>query len=115
MTRVSFGSGLGFVMEKYELVIKADTNDGDYVTSTTAVSEETIEKLKPIVEAIKAKGRRHNWPRHEYGDSNVETLYPELTRDQIELFDDLRPYGEHGIHTIESVVYYLIPDKTILL
>lgn len=96
----------------FELVITADTNDADYVTATCKLTAEQIEELKPILEAVKLK--RGKWETGDIGDSTDE--YKDLLTDkQIEWLDDLVPYGEHGIHTIESVVYYPLPDKVVLL
>lgn len=106
----------------YELVIKADTNDGDYVTSTTTVTEKEIEQLKSILDVIKAKfpqGKwRHNWAVGDVarpGEGPEDVYKGLLTPEQIEWFDDLCPHGEYGIHTIESVIYYPLPDKVSLL
>ncbi len=96
----------------YELVIEADTNDGDYVTSTNEITAEQVEELKPILAAVKAN-KGHNWATGDIGDSSKE-YEGILTEDQIEWFNDLVPHGEYGIHTIESVVYYPLPEKTTL-
>ena len=110
---------------KYELVITADTNDADYATSTNTVTQETIDKLSPIIKAIKdrnATTRRgsgqYNWRIGEYATKNEgpDVVYDGiLTEDQIEFFSDLVPHGEYGIHTIESIEYYPLPMKIKLL
>lgn len=100
---------------KYEIVVRADTNDADYITQTSQITEEFLEEIRPVIAAIKAKGRFHNWPAHDHHEGTVKKTYPQLTEDQIECFQELCPYGEYGIHTIESVVYYLVPEKTRLL
>ena len=102
---------------KYEIVVTADTNDADYITKTSEIDDAGLVEIMPVIEAIKGLDKKHhyNWPRHEYQDETVEAIYPQLTKDQIEAFEEYRPYGEYGIHTIESVVYYLKPDKVKLL
>lgn len=116
-------NGCGFMkgpLMEYELVIKADANDANYVTSTNTVTMEDIEKLKPVVEAIKAFSLsnvyENNFPQGDCTrDKTVEEMYSHVDQDALELFCKLCPYGEYGIHTIESVVYYPVPDKTVLL
>jgi len=39
-------------MKKY-IVIKADTNDGDYVSEKSEITDYQIEQIKPLIEAIK--------------------------------------------------------------
>jgi hypothetical protein len=101
----------------YELVIEADTNDADYVTSTTPVSEMQIVAVKLFAEMIKACPKHYNWANSEYTDSNEHPLevYSELTEQAFEWFNDLLPYGEHGIHTIVSIEYYPLPLNKIKL
>ena len=99
----------------YELVIEADTNDADYITSTTEVTMDQIEKFKPIIEAIKNNKGSHNWPAHEGVRKTVEDEYPELDEELLDEFQDLVPNGEYGVHTISSIVYYPMPIKTVLL
>src|SRR4051812_47930893 len=95
----------------YELVIKADTNDGDYITQASKLTRSELEALKPILEVIKAHHGR--WETGDIGDTS-ELYKPELTSEQIEWFDNLVPFGEFGVHTIESAVVYPLPEKTIL-
>lgn len=107
---------------KYELVITADTNDADYITSTNTVTMAEIEAIMPVIEAIKQFNAnvkewndRHNWPTSEYADSSPEELYPDLDEDLLNKFGDYVPYGENGVHTIESIEYYPLPEKTKLI
>lgn len=101
----------------YELFIQADTNDADYVTSSHSVSEEEIEAMKPIIEMVKNCKKHYNWVTGEYSqlEDHPLKIYPELTEDAYEWFRDFLPFGEYGIHTIESIEYYPIPNKTKLL
>lgn len=101
---------------KKVLIIKADTNDGDYITSEREINENfDMARLQKVVNAIKdfnamskqtngGKWSDNNWPEHEYQDGSPGELYGKvLTGDDIEFFSNLRPYGEDGIHTIESI------------
>jgi len=95
------------------IIIKADTNDADYVTEVSLITDGQIEKIRPVVEAIKAfvplEKHRHNWPTGEtaYKHSVPEIIYQDkLGKHLINLFNDFVPEGDPnypGIHTIESV------------
>lgn len=96
-------------MKQYSITIKADTNDADYITETSKISEEDLNALRPLITAIKNfkpyGDFNHNFPANEYtnlGEKTVEELYPDHL-DALEIFDGCRPYGEYGIHTIKSV------------
>lgn len=100
----------------YELSITADTNDADYVTSTNEISEEGIEALLPIIEMVK-KHKHYNWlvgDNHRSGEGPMD-IYPELSGEAFEWFNDYVPYGEYGIHTITDIEYYPLPKKVKLL
>ena len=105
-------------MKKY-IEIKADTNDGDYITKRSEITDAEIELLKPLIEKIKnfkpyigTKPDRwkylhnHNFCsgdrlREDLGEKSPEELYGE--DEALKLFNELIPCGEYGIHTIESI------------
>ena len=110
----------------YELIISADTNDADYITKTSEVTWDDLVELQPIINAIKERKEvmakianmwpRHTWCTSEYGhDDPPDVMYPDLTEEQIERFNRYVPYGDYGVHTIEYVVYYPLPQKVRLL
>jgi hypothetical protein len=105
-------------MKKY-LIIKADTNDGDYVTEKSEVSDAEIEKIKPIIEVIAACTEDHNFPDGECSDPDeLENLYLEsglLTEQQLDFIKPYIPYGEYGVHTIESVEILVVSEEITLL
>ena len=92
------------------IIIKADTNDADYVHSIIEdewyIKEENLDRFKKIATIVKERTKvgTHNW---ENGDSI--TMAPEemyegvLTEDDIDFFEEYLPYGEYGIHTIKSI------------
>jgi hypothetical protein len=106
------------------LFVQADTNDADYVSKFTEISDEDLAKLMPLFEAIKAfkryKGKckdgpawehNHNFPwgsgeyvpRKDLGEKTVWEIYPEY-KEAIRIFvDQYWPYGEYGIHTIDNI------------
>lgn len=89
-------------MKKY-LIITADTNDGDYVTQKTLITDDKLELLKPMIEAVKNCKENYNY---ETGEMISETegadeIYKNVPN--FDLFDSCVPHGEYGIHTIESI------------
>ena len=95
------------------MIIEADTNDADYITSEHEVEPEDLIKLQPVFDAIKAKRFEENWPRHDYADGSPEELYKGiLTQEQIDWFDGFRPYGEVGIHSINSIKVLEVVNET---
>lgn len=105
------------------ILIKADTNDADYTTSKHSITDQQIEEIRPVVTAIKAfrpyktlyKGREeyheYNYPRYDGRDrgKSPEELYGHLPGFQ--LFDEMAPYGENGIHTIVGVEIIEVLEK----
>ena len=105
----------------YEIVITGDTNDADYTTRTEDITQEQIDRFMPLIKAIKKK--KGKWPISEYADGSPEELYPKFAGEPREDEDD-EPTGLIGefmefvpwdIHSIESIVYYEKPTKTVLL
>jgi hypothetical protein len=109
------------------ILVKADTNDADYITRSSKLNEEdlpTILKVVAEIKAFDARTRRgsgeYNWyARYEhYGRkrSGPREVYEDvLTEEEIEIFEEYIPYGEDGIHTIESVEIFEIINKEKLL
>lgn len=98
---------------KYELVVVADTNDGDYVTEISEINEKCLEWMRPIIEAIK-----ENNGSFEIGEIARESLaeqYPNLSEDDLEEFQDYVPYGMYGTHTIDSITVAPLAEKERLL
>jgi hypothetical protein len=121
-------------MSKLVLIIKADTNDADYVISMHDVTKEQLAELEPIFKAIagfkpyKTKSESgskwthdHNWPRgseymprYDLGEKDPKDIYAGiLTEEQCEMFNDLAPYGEYGIHTVVEIKVLEVADETI--
>lgn len=95
------------------IVIKADENDADYITEVSQITDEQIEKIRPVIQALKefeqTEEQWHNWPTGEGANElhNPSLIYEDkLSIHQINLFDSFVPEGDHnypGIHTIKSV------------
>ena len=103
-------------MKKY-LIIKADMNDGDYVSEKNLVSDEQLKELMPIIKAIKACKEDHNWPNYDGADKDFKELYEGILTDrQIDLMMYYTPSGgDGGIHTIESIELLEVSKETKLL
>lgn len=86
-------------MKKY-IIVTADTNDGDYVTNKSLITDDELESIKPIIQEIKKNSGQYGRGEAGYYFKSEEH-YGHL--DSFDLFDDFTPYGEHGIHTIESI------------
>lgn len=119
----------------YEITITVDFNDADYNTKVSCISEENLERIKPLIEAIKnfkpyeatysGSGLKwmhgHNYPcgenlpRTDLGGKSPEEIYPQFDEATHELFRELCPHGEYGFHTVVSVEITPFVKKTKLL
>lgn len=123
-------------MSKYEIIIVGDTNDADYVTKISTITEKQLNEIKPLIAAIKKfkpyngksesgyesthdnnypYGNGEYIPREDLGEKRPEEIYPQFTRQTHDLFQNFCPYGEDGIHTIESITIQPATKKTKLL
>ncbi len=105
----------------WEIKIKADTNDADYVTEISQISDADLNKIKPLIEAIKAFKpyttkvdgmtwtHSNNYPHGEYcpredlGELPPRKVYKGFNDKVFDIFESYLPFGEHGIHTIISI------------
>ena len=120
---------------KYEIAIRVDTNDADYVTETSEIDSDDLQKIKPLIEAIKGFQpyktphadhlgdytwkHDHNYPtgecvREDLGQKSGREYYG-LSEEVHDLFEDLLPFQEYGFHTIESITITPAVEKTVLL
>jgi len=98
-------------MIKY-INITADINDGDYVSEIGTITEEQLEIIKPVVDAInKNKGRYETGDMSDKYDS--KKLYGNL--EGFKTFRKYVPFGNYGVHTIESVVIYNVESTEKLM
>ncbi len=119
---------------KYEITIIVDTNDADYRTSVSEIEEEEIDRLMPLIKAIKefepyqSKSKtsdytsmhRANYPtgeccREDLGEKTAEECYSDISPEIHELFQEYCPCEEHGFHTIESIEITPLVEKEKLL
>jgi len=91
-----------------ELIVTGDWNDADYVENATVVSQEELDRLMPIINALKnaAAPNRHL-------DEFEEELEKEFGDDWEEFKDGYMPYApdSNEIHTITSILLVTYTDK----
>lgn len=100
-------------MKKY-IIIKADTNDGDYVTEKTLISDEEVEKVKYILSKMDTT-HKIRWETLDQANSKVWEQHPELTEEEAEFLYEFVPSGEYGVHTIESIEIIEVVNEIKLL
>jgi len=103
-------------MKKYVIISEVDTNVGDYESQETTISEEQLDNITPIIEAIKKNGPKLRFETGDCGSSGVE-IYGEMEHYKY-FVDYILPWPAHGFHTIYSIKYYPIelrPKATTLL
>lgn len=117
-------------MKKY-LIIKADTNDADYVTAKNEISDEDLEMISPVIQAIQEfdtdesiKYQKYNWWSIDGGrDTKPQYMSPyeryvksgKCSEEAMDYFMGYVPYFEGGIHTIESIELLEVVNETKLL
>lgn len=99
------------------IVIQADTNDGDYVTNKLSISEEDILKFTNILNKITDDHYDLSWGTLDMKDvdNDPESIYPQLTKEEIDFVGSFLPSADYGIHTIESIEIIEVVDTIKLL
>jgi len=109
---------------KYEIAIRVDTNDADYVTEVNEIDADALEKIEPLIKAIKnfqPHGvHHHNYPtldcvRSDLGELEGREYYVDFSEDVVDIFEDLLPFQEYGFHAIESITITPAVKKVRLL
>jgi hypothetical protein len=95
------------------ILVKVDTNDGDYVSNFTEISDETLAIIQPLIEKIKANPNSHNFNYREGLDEDehaYDVYIAEETAEEdeevLDIFWDFLPMPEYGFHTIVSIEIY---------
>jgi hypothetical protein len=111
------------------ILIEGDCNDGDYISEMSEITQETLDLILPVIEAVKAYTEYHNWS-NEYDNKSLEDKYPQLcVRNEdydpededdyefvcgwaLKMFSSLVPSSEYGVHSINKIeVYHCDPVK----
>lgn len=120
-------------MSKKYLIIEADINDGDIINSRHEISDEQIELIKPVIQAIKdfdddksIKYQKYNWWNHGHRNSSTPEQYMspqkryvdkgKCSQEAFDYFNDLTPsLDNEDIHTIDSIrVLTVIKEERLL-
>lgn len=115
-----------------KLTVTVDTNDADYNTRITNITEERLVELLPVFEAIAnfkpyrgdsvrwSSPHTNNWPigedlpREDLGEKFVAEIYAGiLTEAQIQMFQEYCPSG--GFHTIHSIAVLEVAAEQVYL
>lgn len=100
-------------MKQYAL-IRVDVNDADYVQAFFPVNEKQIALLQKISTALKSIPDIPNWNQEKYySGKDAHVLSDQLTKEEIERFEDLCPYCEGGFHTIVLIELFTVPENAI--
>lgn len=90
-----------------QIKITVDTNDADYTTEISKISEEDLKMILPLVEAIKNFKKGHqNYPYSEYSEKTPKDLYPTIDKDVFSIFEEYCPYLQDGFHSVTSIEIY---------
>ena len=95
-------------MTKKYLIVTGDTNDADYTSKKTLITDAKLERLKPLFEALKNCKADYNWGINEYIDmkDSTHSTYVKtgiLTEKQLDYFQGFIPYDIHTITKIEVI------------
>lgn len=117
--------------KKY-IIVKADTNDADYVTNKSLIDDENLKIVTDIINKVERqtirywdlnskdwkerKAKRISWETGEMQSEPLTIQHPELTFEEIDFMEEnYIPYGEYGIHTIESIEILEVVNEYSLL
>lgn len=92
-----------------KIYVNVDTNDGDYVGKISDISDEEIQEILPLVEAIKnQKSGDGNFPYGEVFGWKASKIYSNFSG--FDIFLDFIPYTEYGFHDIDQIEIYEITN-----
>lgn len=88
------------------IIIEVDTNDADFNISVNDIDDESLNIIQPLIDAIKEYSKEHKW-EHNYpynrGEIDVKELYPNISEECFDIFNEYIPHNEFGFHSIESI------------
>ena len=88
---------------KTYIIIKADTNDADYISKKTEIkNKEDLEIVKKVCHVL-SENRTTDWGKRDlkekFNDPYRFEKTGELTVYDVDFFNNLVPSGEYGIHS----------------
>ena len=97
--------------KSFNISVTVDTNDADYNTRISIITEEELNILMPLLTLIKANNNKY--PTGEMGSAEKE--YPQISEYIHECFWDICPFDEYGFHSIAEVkIWDIVPETTLL-
>ncbi len=99
-----------------EIMIRVDTNDGDYIEETNKITQKNLDKIKPLIKAIKNFKKDYNYPYGECcdDDKDVREMY-DFDEEIFDLFENYTPSYDYGFHTIKRIEVFPLREKQRLL
>jgi len=97
------------------ILVKADMNDADYTEHLSQITDEQLEIIMPVIDAIKEYKKIHGW-RSNWDDESWP-WYEErgITEEQFDIMSDFVPGGgDYPIHAIESITILEVTEVTCL-
>ena len=92
-----------------QIEIKVDWNDGDYETIRKKLSDDKLDCLRPLFQAISQKGMGYNWVQEERDGylGPLIDMYPDIPEEVLNEFDEILNLCSDDcrgwIHTIISI------------
>jgi len=112
-------------MSEYIITVTVDCNDGDFLTRDEEISEEKLKFIHPLIEEIRNYKGYYNYPLYygeyynyissKYRGATPEEIYPDISEDVFEEFNNYLPFWEYGFHTIKSIYIQPVSSRTRLL
>jgi hypothetical protein len=99
-------------MKQY-ILIKADTNDGDYIEEMSEITDEEIERFKKLIPIL----QDHDNSFFTLDQGEARDIYDEdeLSDDDIAFIENFTPTGSYGIHSIDSIKILFVENEIDLL
>ena len=104
------------------IYIECDENDADYRSSLCEITPETLEAIRPVIDAIRAYTSQ---PDREWGDYNYLTGERVGEGDSAEKMDgevpgweewnEFVPFAEYGFHTVSEIKIFHVESVENLL
>lgn len=109
-------------MDKYLLIIQADTNDADYIYRFEEVTAADVCRLAAIMGEMRTAGpdlfdKKSVWyGTSEYcRESGPDEMYAEvLTEEELKWLESLVPYGEYGVNNFSAKAYLIAAGSVVI-
>lgn len=103
----------------YEIIVTVDVNDADYVSRVEKINDKQLDRIKPLIAAIKkfsdTNSTYFNWPENPNAANTTPRDMYNFPEEIIQEFECFIPYSEYGIVRVKSVTITPFIEKTQLL